>query len=174
VSSRPDEPIWVVGAPGSGKSTVGGRLAHRLGRPFADLDRLIEAAAGRTIAEIFSAEGEATFRRLESAALARVLDEVGRTAVVACGGGIVSRKANRDRLAATGVVLWLDVPASVARKRCASETGTRPLLSDSRFFTRTLARRLPQYRSLGRRIDADAPPEVVVERAVRALAGPAA
>jgi shikimate kinase len=174
VSSRPEEPIWIVGAPGSGKSTVGGRLARRLGRPFADLDRLIEAAEGRTVAEIFAEEGEATFRRLESAALARVLNEVGQSAVVACGGGIVSRKVNRDRLVASGVVLWLDIPGPVARKRCEAEAETRPLLADPRYFTRTLARRRPHYRSLGRRVDADAPPEVVVERALRALAGPAA
>ncbi len=140
MSSPPEQPIWIVGAPGSGKTTVGERLARRLGRPFADLDKLIEATAGRTIAEIFAEEGEASFRRHENAALARVLDEAGGSAVVACGGGIVSRKANRERLAATGVILWLDVPITVARRRCASATATRPLLADPRFFERTMAR----------------------------------
>jgi hypothetical protein len=74
--------------------------------------------------------------------------------------------------AATGVTLWLDVPATVARGRCASAAATRPLLADPRFFERTMARRLPHYRSLGRRVNADAPPEIVVERALRALADP--
>jgi shikimate kinase len=174
VSYLREQPIWIIGAPGSGKTTVGRRLACRLGRPFADLDRLIEADAGRPIAEIFADEGEAVFRRLESAALARVLDRAGPAAVVACGGGIVGRKANRERLAATGVTLWLDVPAPVARQRCARQAPARPLLADPGYFTRTLGRRLPHYRSLGRRVDADAPPDVVVERALRALDGPVA
>jgi shikimate kinase len=164
-----DGPIWIIGVPGSGKTTVGRRLARRLGRRFVDLDRVIEAKARQSIPEIFARRGETAFRRLESAALAAVLVDTGPAPVVACGGGIVSRKGNRERLSRSGIVLWLDLPVDVARKRCRTQLGARPLLADRRFFARTVARRLPHYRALGRRVDADARPDVVVGRALDAL-----
>ena len=79
--------VYLVGMPGSGKSTVGREVAGRLGVPFVDLDGEIERRHGSTVAEIFSSEGETAFRALE----ARALVEVSRhdPSVVACGGGVV-------------------------------------------------------------------------------------
>jgi shikimate kinase len=73
--------LWLVGLMGSGKSTVGPLVAARLGLPFIDLDAEVASAAGRSVAEVFAAEGEAGFRRREAAALATV---AGKAAVWAC------------------------------------------------------------------------------------------
>src|SRR5947209_7605430 len=97
--------LHLIGYRGTGKSTIGPLLARRLGWGFADADGLIEAAAGMSIAGIFAAEGEAGFRDRESAALAelcRLTDHV-----VATGGGVVLRPANRGLLRNSGFVAWL-------------------------------------------------------------------
>jgi shikimate kinase len=103
--------IVLVGLPGSGKSALGRRLAHRHGATFVDLDDTIEAAAGRAIPAIFEAEGEAGFRVREAAAV----EELGPAdtgaqlrRVVATGGGTVVDPRNRWRLARGRVVVWLD------------------------------------------------------------------
>jgi shikimate kinase len=170
MSSPHDGPIWIVGVPGAGKSTVGRRLARRLGRPFIDLDRRIEAAAGCTIAAIFSREGEKSFRDRESLALAAAARRRGVAPVVACGGGVVKRPANRRLLASHGTVLWLDLPVTQALARCALQPGRRPLLANRRAYRRRLARRLPHYRALGRRVAAAGAVVLVVDRALAALA----
>ena len=86
------EPIVLVGAPGSGKSTVGPRLAARLGREFVDVDRVIEERAGKPIAEIFVDDGEPAFRALEEATTIELLDV---PAVISLGGGAVLSAAVR-------------------------------------------------------------------------------
>ena len=89
-----DGAIWLVGLMGAGKSTVGRLLAERLGRAFVDLDDEIAREAGRSIPEIFEAEGEAGFRRREREALERA----GRTShVVALGGGAISQPGIASR-----------------------------------------------------------------------------
>lgn len=98
--------IVLIGMPGSGKSTVGRLLSRRLGMPLADTDALVEAAAGRTIPEIFATEGEAAFRDRETAA-ARAAAAMENT-VIATGGGIVLRGENMEALAKTGVVFFRD------------------------------------------------------------------
>src|SRR5690242_10072805 len=91
-----DRPIALIGLSGSGKSSAGRRLADRLGWPLLDTDALIALAAGRTVARIFAEEGEARFRDRETSALEQAL--AGYPAVVATGGGIVLRDANRALL----------------------------------------------------------------------------
>ena len=113
---------------GSGKSESGRRLALVLGRRFLDCDALVEAAAGRSIPEIFEAEGEAGFRRRESESLAAVLASA-EPLVVATGGGVVTVAANRARLAGA-VVCWLRVRPEVLATRVSDGSG-RPLLSGS-------------------------------------------
>src|SRR5690606_20292966 len=108
--------VVLVGLPGTGKSTVGRRLAARLGCAFADSDVLIERAAGRTIPEIFAVDGEAAFRRLES----DVIDNALRTfaGVLALGGGAVTSTVVRAALKAAAVpVAWLTAehPAMLTR-----------------------------------------------------------
>ena len=117
--------VFLIGFMGAGKSTVGRRLAVRLGLPFIDLDARIEQDAGCSIVEIFDAEGEQGFRDRESEALAAVAEEP--ASVVACGGGIVLTDENRRLLNDTGRVVYLKVSAGEALARIGDTTG-RPLL----------------------------------------------
>ena len=113
---------------GSGKSTVGRRVAARLGRRLRDSDAEVEARTGRTVREIFETDGEPAFRAEEARALAEALaDPV--PAVVAAAGGVVLDPANRDRLRAAGTVVWLDAPPEDLARRVGSRNH-RPLLGD--------------------------------------------
>ena len=97
--------ISLIGYRGSGKSTVAPVLAARLGWEWADADAVIEARAGRTIREIFAAEGEPRFRELERLVMADLLN--GDQFIVAAGGGAVLAEGNRARMQAAGPVIWL-------------------------------------------------------------------
>ncbi len=123
--------LVLVGLPGSGKSAVGRRLAARHGAPFVDLDATIEAAAGRTIPEIFEAEGEAGFRARERAAVA-ALGQPDRAAelrrVIATGGGAVVDPRNRWALYRGRRAVWLDGPPEVLAQRLRHSPHPRPLL----------------------------------------------
>lgn len=142
--------ILLVGPRGSGKTTVGRALAGRLGWAFADADEHVEAVAGKSVADIFAAEGEGGFRDREAAALA---DLCTRTeVVVATGGGAVLRPANRELLRRTGFVAWLDVTPEAAWGRMQADPTTaarRPNLTAAGGLdeVRTLiAAREPLYR----------------------------
>ena len=105
VLRRETRNIVLIGMPGCGKSTVGRMLAKRLDRPFLDADKAIEAAAGMTIPQIFETEGEAGFRRRETAVLA----ELGKASgtIIATGGGCVTRPENYPLLHQNGVIVWI-------------------------------------------------------------------
>jgi shikimate kinase len=108
--------LTLVGMMGAGKSTVGAECARRLERPFVDVDDLVEATTGRTVAEIFGTDGEAAFRSLEHVALA---DAVASPAplVIAAGGGAVLDPENRRLLAQSCTVVWLQAdPDELARR----------------------------------------------------------
>ncbi|MBI5948867.1 MAG: 3-dehydroquinate synthase [Chloroflexi bacterium] len=157
--------IFLIGLSGSGKSTAGRILAERLGWAFADTDAMIEAAAGRSIPEIFRDEGEARFREREVAALREVRGRDG--IVVATGGGAPTTAAGRAAIA-SGLVVWLDVTPEEAVRRLQSDPGTeaRPLLEgDALARLRALdeARR-PIYERADAHVDVDSrPPEEVAE-----------
>lgn len=124
--------LVLVGMMGSGKSSTGRRLALRLGRPFVDTDRLVEERAGRSVPEIFAADGEAAFRALEARAVADALDSP-EEAVIAFGGGAVLDPASRQRAREAALVVWLRAPpAELARRVAASQrragSPARPLL----------------------------------------------
>lgn len=146
--------VYLVGMPGSGKSSVGRALARRVGWPFVDLDADVEAAAGKPVSEIFERDGEPRFRALEREALERVAAE--GPAVVACGGGVVLDPANRRLLQDSGTVVLLSVP--VERLRARIRPGSRPLVGEPEDVERLLAERDPLYREVADRvIDATAP-----------------
>ena len=115
--------IVLVGAPGSGKTTVGRALADRLGLGFADVDTVIVDRVGKPIAEIFADDGEDAFRTLEEQVTAELLDGSG---VLALGGGAVLSARTRTALRGRRVV-WLRVGLAAAVKRVGMDTA-RPLL----------------------------------------------
>lgn len=120
--------VVLVGLMGSGKSSVGRHLAETLGRPFVDTDLEVEKAEGRTITDIFRTSGEEAFRDAEEAILDRVLGE-DRESVVATGGGVVLREANRSRLH-NHCVVWLRAETDTLVERVERSRHERPLLGD--------------------------------------------
>ena len=118
--------IALVGMPGSGKSSIGRRLAPRLGLTFVDADAQIEeAAGGMTVAEIFAAHGEAEFRALEARVIARLLDE--GPSVIATGGGALINDGTRRLIAEKSIAIWLKAEIPVLMRRVRRKTD-RPLL----------------------------------------------
>jgi len=97
--------IALIGMPGCGKTTVGRTLAEAMGRPFTDIDELIETTAGKSIPTIFAEDGEETFRRLETGILADESKKNGQ--VIATGGGIVTRQENLDLLRQNSLIVYL-------------------------------------------------------------------
>ncbi len=116
----------MVGFMGAGKSSVGKELARRLGAEFVDVDERIEAAAGKTIGEIFSEEGERSFRERERRAIRDAVAVPGR--VIATGGGSFLDIENRLRLKEYAPVIFLDVSPGTALRRLSGDA-SRPLLS---------------------------------------------
>jgi shikimate kinase len=120
-----DRPIVLVGLMGAGKSTVGRRLASRLGLPFVDSDAEIEEAAGRTAADLFERYGEIDFRDGERRLVARLID--GSLRVIATGGGAFVDPRTRQLLNERAITVWLDAPVDVLAER-TGRRDTRPLL----------------------------------------------
>lgn len=116
----------LVGMPGSGKSTVGRQLAHRLGVSFVDLDHRLEQHLGTSIRSFFEAEGEARFRDIEAQMLADVVRQPGGM-VLSTGGGAVLRPENREALRQFGNVLYLRAAPEEIYKRVRHDR-SRPLL----------------------------------------------
>lgn len=126
VMSHSSNPLNVVlvGFMGTGKTTVGKSLEDLAGLDLVDLDQVIVQEAGRTIPEIFAAEGEAAFRDLETAALQSM--ETRRGCVVATGGGIVGRPENWTTMRRLGTVVYLQTAWDTLKSRLSGDTG-RPL-----------------------------------------------
>lgn len=142
---EPDAPIFLVGFMATGKTTVGRILAARLGWKLVDLDEVIAGEAGKTVPEIFAAEGEAGFRARETRALGAVSRERGQ--VVATGGGAACREDNLQTMLAAGRVVTLAVTPEEAVRRARGGAG-RPLLSGPDpvgAATALLAARAPFY-----------------------------
>jgi shikimate kinase len=118
--------IVLVGMMGVGKSSIGRRLAARLGVPFIDADAEIEKAAGMSIADIFARHGEADFRSGEARVIARLLD--GGPQVLATGGGAVMNADTRAAIKAKGVSIWLSAELDVLMRRINKRKNDRPML----------------------------------------------
>jgi len=160
------KPIVLVGLMGVGKSTVGRRLAQRLGLPFVDADSEIESAAGMSIADIFDAFGEAYFRDGERRVIARLLD--GSPKVIATGGGAFVNDDTRALILDTALAIWLDAPLDVLVER-VRRRDTRPLLRnrDPAAVLEDLARvRNPIYAQAPIRVPSDHTPHDVTVKAI--------
>ena len=159
----------LVGAPGAGKTTVGGALAARLGVAFRDTDADVEARAGKSIADLFVEDGEEHFRALERQAVAVALEE--HDGVLSLGGGAVLAEETRGLLREQ-VVVWLDVDLSGAAGRVGLGQG-RPLvgLNPRAQLRQLLEQRRPLYREVATHtVDtSDVPADVVVDRVLAAL-----
>jgi shikimate kinase len=125
LAKRLDRPIVLVGLMGVGKSTVGRRLAKRLGLPFIDSDSAIEDAAGYPPAEIFERYGEQDFRDGERRLVARLVD--GEIRVIATGGGAYVDPRTREMLNDRTITIWLDAPVDILADR-TSRRDTRAQL----------------------------------------------
>jgi shikimate kinase len=122
-----DRPIVLVGLMGAGKSTVGRRLARRLGLPFVDSDVAIEEASGATTADLFERYGEHDFRDGERRLVARLID--GEIRVIATGGGAFIDPRTRQLLNERAITIWLDAPIDVLAER-TTRRDNRPLLKN--------------------------------------------
>ena len=121
--SAADMRLFLVGPMGSGKSTVGRHLADLLDRPFIDSDAEIESRAGADIPWIFDVEGETGFRRRETTVLKDLVEHPG--AVIATGGGAILAAENREMMARSGVVVYLNVSVAQQLQRTGQVRGDR-------------------------------------------------
>jgi shikimate kinase len=163
--------LVLVGMMGAGKSTIGRRLAARLGLRFMDADVEIEVAhAGMTIPEIFATHGEPYFRDGEARVIARLLD--GGPAVIATGGGAFMREETRNRIREKAISLWLKADVDVIMKR-VKRRADRPLLQTEdpvATVSRLLEAREPVYRTADLTIASrDVPHDRIVDECIDAL-----
>lgn len=174
MSSKPSNPptrIVLTGFMGSGKSTVGPLVAARLGWRFIDVDDIIEAEAGTTIAQIFAQQGERAFRDIEHGTIARFLSET--NLVLALGGGAIEREDTRKLLLNSPgtLLIHLEVELETTLARCNGTEGTRPVLADQANLAARYQRRLPLYRTAHISIPADELDPAQVAAAVIGAAG---
>ena len=162
--------IVLVGLMGSGKSSIGRRLAARLAIPFVDVDAEIEVAAGCTIADFFERHGEAAFRDGERRVIARLLGDPPQ--VLATGGGAFVDPATRSLVGEKALSVWLRAELDLLVKRCGRRN-TRPLLRDGdprEILAKLIDERYPIYAETDVIVDTDeSPHEVMVDRIIAAL-----
>lgn len=163
--------IILCGFMGSGKTSVGKRLAKKTGRVFCDTDRYLEKKSGMTVSQIFAEYGEARFREMEAQAVRELSGR--NNMVIACGGGTVLQSGNVKAFrAGGGKILFLDVPLAALQERLKSDQ-KRPLLQkpNRREVIKKLYReRIGRYRRAADiRINAGAPTVVVVKRIIAKL-----
>jgi shikimate kinase len=139
LAKRLDRPVVLVGLMGVGKSTVGRRLAQRLGLPFVDSDAVIEEASGLPAGDALERYGEPDFRDGERRVVARLMD--GQVRVIATGGGAYVDARTRKLLNEQAVTIWLDAPLDILTER-TGRRNTRALLrnGDRRTTLERLAR----------------------------------
>jgi shikimate kinase len=162
--------VVLVGMMGAGKSSVGRRLAARLGIAFVDADVEIEKAAGMTISEIFAAQGEAYFRAGETRVIARLLD--GGPQVLATGGGAFMNADTRTAIRAKGISVWLRATLDVLTRRI-KRRGDRPLLKNAdpaETLRRLIEERDPVYAEADLTVESrDVPHETIVDEMLQGL-----
>ncbi len=163
--------IVLIGMMGAGKSSIGRRLAARLGIPFVDADAEIEAAAGMTIEDIFANYGEASFRSGETRVIARLLDAGPQ--VLATGGGAFMNPETRGIIGRNAVSVWLRADFDVLFRR-VKRRSDRPLLKTAdpaETLRQLMAERDPIYAQADASVHSrEVPHETIVEEILAALA----
>jgi shikimate kinase len=163
--------VVLVGMMG-GKSSVGRRLANRLGIPFVDADVEIEKAAGMTISEIFAAHGEPYFRAGETRVIARLLE--GGPQVLATGGGAFMNADTRAAIRLKGISVWLRATVEVLNRRI-KRRGDRPLLKDvdpAETLRRLIEERDPIYAEADLTVESrEVPHDTIVDEILEGLRG---
>jgi len=140
--------IALIGFMGAGKSVVGRALAAATGLDFVDLDSRIQQKTGRAISQIFSFEGEAAFRRIESDAVSEIAVSI--NTVIACGGGVILDRSNVEILKLSAVIVYLSARPSILLRRVLNSPERRPLLQvvdPASAMDGLLKRRLPLYQA---------------------------
>ncbi|MGM3175025.1 shikimate kinase AroL [Dickeya lacustris] len=171
------QPIFMVGARGCGKTTVGGELARALGYAFVDTDIFMQQSSGLTVADVVAAEGWPGFRLRESAALQAVTQP---NQIVATGGGMVLLAQNRQFMRDKGIVIYLHAPAhALARRLEASpQAHQRPTLTGrpiAEEMEAVLAEREALYQGVAHHVvDATRSPDSIVCELLQTLRLPAA
>lgn len=165
-------PVYLIGARGCGKTTVGKLLARQLSYHFCDTDQQLQQQLAQSIADYVAQHGWETFRQQEHHALLTVTSE---NTVVATGGGIILREDNRRHMREAGTVIWLSVDHHVLVNRLTAdpEIGQRPTLTGRPITEElydVLQQRLPLYQQAAHHtIDANQPPEEIVIDILTAL-----
>ena len=163
--------VVLVGMMGAGKSSIGRRLAQRLGLSFVDADAEIEAAAGMTIAEIFARDGESYFRSGEARVIARLLDQGPQ--VLATGGGAFMNGETRASIRQKGISVWLKADFEVLMRRVKRRSGDRPMLQGdpAERVRHLMDERYPVYAEADTLVmSRDVPHETIVNEIVAELA----
>lgn len=162
--------IVLVGLMGCGKSSIGKRLALRLGLPFVDADEEIEAVAAKSISEIFADHGEEFFRDRERKVIARLLSQGPQ--VLATGGGAYMHEETRRAIRANAVSIWLKADLNVLMRR-VSKRDTRPLLktpNPEATMRKLMEARYPVYAEADITVDSrDEPHDVLVNEIIKCL-----
>ncbi|MEY8392506.1 shikimate kinase [Lachnospiraceae bacterium 45-W7] len=163
--------IYLIGFMGTGKSTVSHKLARLLGYEELDTDAWIVQRQGRSIAEIFEAQGEAAFRDMETALLEELAE--GERKIISCGGGMAIREENADLMRKNGIVVLLTAEPETIFDRVKKDNG-RPVLNGNmnvEYIRSLLAQRKPYYRAAGEmEIATDGrSPEEIAEKIVKEM-----
>jgi shikimate kinase len=162
--------VYLIGFMGSGKTSVGWRLAKKLGWKFIDLDEEIERAEGRPVADIFREDGETRFRQLERDFLKRLSSSsAAEKSVIALGGGTFLDPENRALAETTGLTVWLKVPFSTVASRVKID-GTRPKFSSKEQAESLYKSREPYYALAKVHISTDqGTPETIADEILGAI-----
>ena len=118
--------IFLVGMPGSGKSTTGKKLAQKMKLNFTDLDQYLETKLNKKITEIFEQQGESEFRKKESKALQEIIT-AGKKGILSLGGGAPCNSENLALIKKNGIVIYLEMSPDALRSRLIQKSNTRPL-----------------------------------------------
>ncbi len=164
------KPIVLIGMMGAGKTSLGRRLALKLGRKFIDSDVEIEQAAGMNISDFFKTHGENDFRKGEAKVIARILSK--ENTIIGTGGGAFMNDKTRALLKSKALTIWIDADFEVLFERI-SRRPTRPLMQTDnprQTLKNLIEQRYPTYEKADIKItSADVPHEVVIEQILTAL-----